>query len=58
MSVVLVLIAISIVVAGGFLGAFIWAIRSGQYEDTFSPSVRMLFDEQKDKKATEKKAEG
>ena len=44
MIVILVLIAISVVVAGGFLGAFIWAVKSGQYDDTYSPSVRMLFD--------------
>lgn len=44
MSVIFVLILASILVAGGFLGAFIWAIRNGQYEDTFSPSVRMLFE--------------
>jgi nitrogen fixation-related uncharacterized protein len=24
--------------------AFFWAVRSGQYEDDYSPSVRMLFD--------------
>lgn len=44
MSVIFVLILASILVAGGFLGAFIWAIKNGQYEDTFSPSVRMLFE--------------
>lgn len=55
MSVILVLVLVSILIAGGFLAAFIWAIRSGQYEDTFSPSVRMLFENpdkplEKDKK--------
>ena len=47
MSVILVLIVISMLVALGFLIAFIWAIRNGQYEDTFSPSVRMLFEDKK-----------
>lgn len=47
MSVILVLIAISMLVAGGFLAAFIWAIKNGQYEDTFSPSVRILFENKK-----------
>jgi len=37
------LIAISLLVALGFLGAFIWAVRSRQFEDDFTPSVRMLF---------------
>jgi cbb3-type cytochrome oxidase maturation protein len=45
MSIIVVLIIIGIVVAGGFLGGFIWAVKSGQYDDTYSPSVRMLFDD-------------
>lgn len=47
MTVIIVLIIISIVVAGGFLAAFLWAVRSGQYDDTYSPSVRILFDDKK-----------
>ena len=50
MSVIIILIIISVVVAGGFLAAFFWAVKSGQYDDTFSPSVRILFDEKKPKK--------
>ena len=50
MSVIIILIIISVLVAGGFLTAFFWAVKSGQYDDTFSPSVRMLFDEKKIKK--------
>jgi cbb3-type cytochrome oxidase maturation protein len=46
MSAIILLIFIGIVVAGGFLAAFIWAVRSGQYDDDYSPSVRMLFDNQ------------
>ncbi|MCD4663985.1 MAG: cbb3-type cytochrome oxidase assembly protein CcoS [Bacteroidales bacterium] len=45
MSVVFILIIIGVVVAGGFLVAFIWAVKSGQYEDSYSPSVRVLFDD-------------
>ena len=51
MSVIYLLITISIVVAVGFLVAFIKAVRSGQYDDDYTPSVRMLFD---DKPAREK----
>jgi cbb3-type cytochrome oxidase maturation protein len=47
MSVIYFLIGIGIVVAGGFLIAFIWAVRSGQYDDDYTPSVRMLFDNYK-----------
>lgn len=49
MSVIVVLIITSIVVAIVFLGAFYWAVKSGQYDDTYSPSVRMLFEEKKKK---------
>jgi len=44
MSALYILISISISVAGLFLILFIWAIRSGQYDDTYGPSVRILFD--------------
>ena len=44
MSVIFFLVAIGIIVAGGFLAAFIWSVRSGQYDDDYTPSVRMLFD--------------
>ena len=49
MEAILFLIVIGIIVAGGFLIAFIWAVRTGQYEDDYSPSVRMLFDNKKSK---------
>jgi len=45
MSVVVVLIGLSIIVAGGFLIAFFWAVNSGQYTDTEAPAMRILFDE-------------
>lgn len=38
------MIAASLLVAGGFLIAFIWSVKSGQYNDPFSSSVRALFD--------------
>lgn len=44
MSVLIVLIIASIVVALGFLIAFIWSVKNGQYDDDYTPSVRMLFD--------------
>lgn len=46
MSVIYLLISISIVVAAAFLYAFIRAVRSGQYDDDYTPSVRMLFDDE------------
>jgi cbb3-type cytochrome oxidase maturation protein len=47
MSVIYILIAFSLVVALVFLGAFIWSIKNGQYEDDYTPSVRILFDDHK-----------
>lgn len=44
MSVIFVLIIVSIGVATGFLTLFIWASRSGQFDDTTTPSIRMLFE--------------
>lgn len=44
MNIILFLAIAAITVAGGFLGAFIWATKDGQYDDTYTPSVRMLFD--------------
>lgn len=42
MTVILVLIPISLVLAIGFLLGFIWAVRAGQYDDTCTPSMRIL----------------
>ena len=42
-----ILISASLVLALGFLAAFIWSVRSGQYEDDYTPSVRMLFEDTK-----------
>ena len=45
MSVIFLLIPLSIAVAAFFLAAFIWAVRSGQYEDTLTPAMRVLLEE-------------
>jgi len=50
MSVIYLLISISIIVAICFFFAFIRAVRSGQYDDDYTPSVRMLFDDELMKK--------
>jgi cbb3-type cytochrome oxidase maturation protein len=44
MSVILLLISVSLFIALAFLGAFIWSVKSGQYDDDYTPSVRMLFE--------------
>lgn len=48
MSAVFILIGASLTVAIGFLAAFIWSVKNGQYDDDYTPSVRMLFDDTKD----------
>ena len=46
MSVIYILLAISIIVAVGFFIAFIVAVKKGQYDDSYTPSVRMLFEDE------------
>lgn len=52
MSAIVILISASLVVAVGFLAAFLWAVKSGQFDDKYTPSVRMLFDDKKKSKKT------
>lgn len=46
MSVIYILLTISIVVAIGFFIAFIVAVRNGQFDDDYTPSVRILFEDE------------
>ena len=45
MSVIVLLIAPGGSVAAGFLAAFVWAVRSGQFDDTCTPPIRVLLDD-------------
>ncbi|MFN3918196.1 MAG: cbb3-type cytochrome oxidase assembly protein CcoS [Flavobacteriales bacterium] len=45
MEIIYVMIGISIALAVFFLFSFLWASKSGQFDDDESPSVRILFDE-------------
>ena len=54
MSVIYLLISISIIVAVFFFIAFILAVKTGQYDDDYTPSVRMLFDDELVKKVNKK----
>ncbi|HYU45856.1 MAG TPA: cbb3-type cytochrome oxidase assembly protein CcoS [Terriglobales bacterium] len=53
MSVIFLLIPLSILIAACFLVGFIWAVRSGQYEDTCTPSMRLLLDDPAPKPETD-----
>jgi len=54
MSIIIILITVSLSVAAAFLIAFLWAVKSDQYEDTFSPAMRILHDNKENKINTEK----
>ncbi|WP_235293942.1 cbb3-type cytochrome oxidase assembly protein CcoS [Portibacter lacus] len=45
MKIILLLIGVSLVLALGFLFAFFWAVKDGQYDDDHTPSMRMLFED-------------
>jgi len=49
MQVIFILIGVSLAVAAGFLIAFVLAVKSGQYEDDYTPSVRILFEDETSK---------
>jgi cbb3-type cytochrome oxidase maturation protein len=53
MSVILILILASLGTALLFLGGFIWAVKSGQYEDTCTPAMRVLTEEEKGPKSSD-----
>jgi cbb3-type cytochrome oxidase maturation protein len=53
MSVILILLSASLTIAVGFLIAFIWSVKTGQYDDDYTPSVRMLFDDELIKEKSE-----
>jgi cbb3-type cytochrome oxidase maturation protein len=46
MSVIYVLLAVSVIIAVVFFIAFIMAVKKGQYDDSYTPSVRMLFEDE------------
>lgn len=54
MNILYFLIGCSVLVALVFLGAFFWALKSGQHDDVYTPSVRILFDDEV-KTATDEK---
>lgn len=45
MSVLIFLIPIALILGGAGLGAFIWALKSGQYEDPQGAAERILLDD-------------
>ena len=49
MTVLFIVLPLAILIGAGGLAAFIWAARSGQFDDLDTPAVRMLFDDEDEK---------
>ncbi|MDF7818791.1 cbb3-type cytochrome oxidase assembly protein CcoS [Runella sp. MFBS21] len=45
MSALILLLSLSLLVAGAFLVAFIWSVKRGQFDDDYTPSIRILFED-------------
>ncbi|MCP9199627.1 cbb3-type cytochrome oxidase assembly protein CcoS [Gramella sp. GC03-9] len=54
MDIIYLLLGISVLVAIAFFTAFIISVRKGQYDDVYTPSVRMLFEDELVKTKSEK----
>jgi len=48
MDVLIILIPIALLLGFGWLVAFLWSVKSGQYEDMEGPAQRILFEEEDD----------
>lgn len=55
MSAIFVLIGFSTFVALIFLIGYLWSVKSGQYDDSYTPSIRILFDNENDAKKQDSK---
>lgn len=56
MDILFLLIGASLMLAAGFLIAFFWAVKKGQFDDTYTPSMRILFEEHTQNKDIKKKS--
>ena len=54
MGVIILLLLASVFVAALFLVGFIWSVKTGQYDDEYSPPVRKLFEDEPTKDSTKK----
>jgi cbb3-type cytochrome oxidase maturation protein len=46
MGIIYIMLIVSLIIALFFLGSFIWAVKTDQYEDDYTPSVRILFEDE------------
>ena len=47
MSAIIILLSVSILIAAGFLIAFLWSVKNGQLDDQYAPAHRILFEKKK-----------
>jgi len=52
MSALFILVAVSVLVASGFLAAFIWSVSTDQYEDKQGAAMRILYDDEIQKRTS------
>ncbi len=52
MNAIFVLLPLALLIAGIALALFIWAVRSGQYDDLETPALRVLFDDEQGRRAS------
>jgi cbb3-type cytochrome oxidase maturation protein len=57
MGVIVFLVVLALLIAGGFLLSFFWATKDGQFDDTYTPAVRILFDEPEKSNVSEQNKE-
>jgi cbb3-type cytochrome oxidase maturation protein len=55
MNIFYLLIGVSLLAALIFLVAFIWAVKDGQFDDSETPSMRILFDDENSTESEEEK---
>lgn len=55
MEIIFVLLPMALVIAGSFLAAYIWAVKSGQFDDTTTPAYRVLLDDERDAESQQEK---
>jgi len=58
MEILFILFIISALIATTFLIGFMWSVKSGQYDDTYSPSVRILFGDEESPSRDQKSKKG
>jgi cbb3-type cytochrome oxidase maturation protein len=54
MGMIYIMLIVSLVIALFFLASFFWATKEGQFDDDYTPSVRILFDDETNQKSNQK----